>query len=282
MLRLGGGTARLVDTSGAIVEAAGTLVAYSEETAHLFARSQTRTIAPHGALALADDVETGWQTYNFEVRDQHNYVAGGIRVHNDSILSHLEAGDQLVSLSADLRDAVIVRDGEILCMDGQAGTGGDTDLVGSYAIFSSTLIDAEQFMAGMIEADPGLASDPELLCDELVTLSADPFSGIGEEETGSFNAGGLIEDTGGGPTSGDDVLTGTDGTDTIDGGEGDDSISGKQGNDSLLGGDGADLLEGSGATDTPIHSVGRNLSKNIYMMGGAKGHGACNAALRAY
>ncbi len=60
----------------------------------------------------------------------------------------------------------------------------------------------------------------------------------------------VSEDTGGGPTSGDDVLTGTDGTDTIDGGEGDDSISGKQGNDSLLGGDGEDSLYGNAGDDT--------------------------------
>lgn len=37
-----------------------------------------------GNLALKPATEDGWQTYNFEVEELHTYVAGGIRVHNDS------------------------------------------------------------------------------------------------------------------------------------------------------------------------------------------------------
>jgi hypothetical protein len=33
---------------------------------------------------LAPRIEQGWKTYNFEVEDLHTYVAGGVRVHNDS------------------------------------------------------------------------------------------------------------------------------------------------------------------------------------------------------
>lgn len=45
MLRLGGGVVRVVDLDGSIVEAAGEVIAYSAETAHMFAQSATKTIA---------------------------------------------------------------------------------------------------------------------------------------------------------------------------------------------------------------------------------------------
>lgn len=59
---------------------------------------------------LKQDVTEGWTTYNFEVRAHHNYVANGIRVHNDSILSTLQEGDTLVALNGDLTDAAVLRD----------------------------------------------------------------------------------------------------------------------------------------------------------------------------
>lgn len=110
MLRLGGGVVRVVDLDGSIVEAAGEVIAYSAETAHLFAQSATKTIAFEGNAVLKQDVTEGWTTYNFEVRAHHNYVANGIRVHNDSILSTLQEGDTLVALNGDLTDAAVLRD----------------------------------------------------------------------------------------------------------------------------------------------------------------------------
>lgn len=41
----------------------------------------------HGNVALKQDV-LSWRTYNFEVEGYHNYIADGIRVHNDSL--HLD------------------------------------------------------------------------------------------------------------------------------------------------------------------------------------------------
>lgn len=52
------------------------------------------------------------------------------------------------------------------------------------------------------------------------------------------------------PTSGDDVLDGTDQNDTVDGLDGNDTIRGLVGDDSLLGGNGEDRLEGGVGRDT--------------------------------
>ncbi|WP_417827116.1 hypothetical protein [Thalassospira povalilytica] len=87
MLRLGGGSVRLVDSTGAIVEARGELIAYTEETAHLFPQAAAKSIAYEGNAVLKEEAAAGWATYNFEVAEYHNYVADGIRVHNDSALS---------------------------------------------------------------------------------------------------------------------------------------------------------------------------------------------------
>jgi hypothetical protein len=57
-----------VDLDGSLVEATGEVTAYSDETAHLFEQSATKTIAFEGSRVLKQDVEQGWQTYNFEVR----------------------------------------------------------------------------------------------------------------------------------------------------------------------------------------------------------------------
>ncbi|MCF6446097.1 Hint domain-containing protein [Nereida sp. MMG025] len=110
MLRLGGGTVRVVDVDGSIVEATGEVIAYSEQTAHMFEQSASKTIAFEGNAVRKEDAVKGWTTYNFEVREHHNYVAGGVRVHNDSILAELKEGDQLVALNNDLTDAAVLRD----------------------------------------------------------------------------------------------------------------------------------------------------------------------------
>lgn len=84
LVRLGGGAVRIVDQSGVVVEAMATLIQYSEETAHMFERSDKRTTQIDGTVAIEQRVEEGWRTYNFEVAELHTYVAGGIRVHNKS------------------------------------------------------------------------------------------------------------------------------------------------------------------------------------------------------
>ncbi|WP_170181780.1 FG-GAP-like repeat-containing protein [Phreatobacter stygius] len=40
-------------------------------------------------LALAPQMEEGWRTYNFEVANDHTYVAEDLRVHNDSVFDYI-------------------------------------------------------------------------------------------------------------------------------------------------------------------------------------------------
>lgn len=75
-----------------------------------------------GGLALKPEVVRGWKTYNFTVEQYHTYIADGVRVHNDSILSHVEPGDELISLASNLEDAAVFRPTasgeELLILDG--------------------------------------------------------------------------------------------------------------------------------------------------------------------
>lgn len=99
LVRLGGGVVRLIDETGNIVSATGTVVIYSAETADLFERSSAKTMHVNGALAYKEEVEEGWKVYNFEVEEYHTYVAGGIRVHNDSTTYTLNDDGTLETLT---------------------------------------------------------------------------------------------------------------------------------------------------------------------------------------
>ena len=98
MIQLGGGTVRLTDIDGSIVEASGELLVYSSQTAHLFGQSETKAFITAGNAAIEEEVEQGWATYNFEVSDHHTYVAAGIRVHNDSVLIYLEPHERITNI----------------------------------------------------------------------------------------------------------------------------------------------------------------------------------------
>ena len=105
--------------------------------------------------------------------------------------------------------------------------------------------DADGSDSGVAQLVATLQGAPSLLATDIVVIGAG----------------------GGGATSGDDTLVGTEGNDTIDGLAGNDSISGLGGDDSLIGGEGDDTLDGgSGANalnggignDTYIVSGGSN------------------------
>jgi len=83
MVRLGGGSVRLVEKDGSIVEARGELISYSAETAHLFEEAQSRATIFDGNLAVKHDAEAGWATYNFEVRETHTYIADNVSPNAD-------------------------------------------------------------------------------------------------------------------------------------------------------------------------------------------------------
>ncbi len=84
LLRLGGNRARLIDADGGVVTVTGEWIHYSEETADMFERASTRSVTVDGNTVFKEEVTEGWRTYNFEVEGLHTYIAGGIRVHNES------------------------------------------------------------------------------------------------------------------------------------------------------------------------------------------------------
>lgn len=128
------GDGRVVDQNGQVLTLTAEVLRYSAETAHLFEEGEVLAYHEAGGLALAPELKRGWKTYNFTVAGTHTYIADGIRVHNDSILSTLKAGDQLVALNADLTDAAVLRDvtgdgiKELVLLDG-VRPGADTQLV---------------------------------------------------------------------------------------------------------------------------------------------------------
>ena len=81
---LAGGTGSLVLADGSAVEVRSERLIYSAETADMFEQAEGWVYPENGNLALAPVYKKGWKTYNFEVEDFHTYVAGGVRVHNDS------------------------------------------------------------------------------------------------------------------------------------------------------------------------------------------------------
>ena len=91
----------IVLEDGSLEQVTGKIIVYSQETADLYEQAEAQ-MATHGALALAPAIP-GWQTYNFEVEDLHTYIAGGVRVHNDSILSFMTPAEiaNLVDLRYD-------------------------------------------------------------------------------------------------------------------------------------------------------------------------------------
>ncbi len=77
------------------VEAAGTTARayrYGPETASLFEAVSEVVYPSDGGTALKPQIREGWRTYNFEVEDLHTYIAGGLRVHNTSVLDILPPG----------------------------------------------------------------------------------------------------------------------------------------------------------------------------------------------
>ncbi|SER81938.1 intein C-terminal splicing region, partial [Pseudovibrio axinellae] len=79
-----GGTGAIVLADGSETVVRSERLVYSAETADMFEQAEGWVYAENGNLALKPVWKKGWRTYNFEVEDYHTYVAGGVRVHNDS------------------------------------------------------------------------------------------------------------------------------------------------------------------------------------------------------
>ncbi len=79
-----GGRGTVVLADGSEAEVTSERIVYSSETADMFEQAEGYVYPENGNLALKPVYKKGWKTYNFEVEDFHTYVAGGVRVHNDS------------------------------------------------------------------------------------------------------------------------------------------------------------------------------------------------------
>ena len=78
---------QVVLADGTVAEVTGEYIHYSEATAHLYEQAEGYVAVTVGNLALAPVYKKGWKTYNFEVEDFHTYIAGGVRVHNASVMT---------------------------------------------------------------------------------------------------------------------------------------------------------------------------------------------------
>src|SRR5215475_14065907 len=81
------GDRHVVLADGSAIAVQAERIVYSRETAHLYERARIFQFESEGANAVAPQLSEGWKTYNFEVEELHTYIAGGVRVHNDSALS---------------------------------------------------------------------------------------------------------------------------------------------------------------------------------------------------
>lgn len=79
-----GGKGTVVLTDGSLAEVTAERIVFSAATADMFEQAEGYVYPENGNLAMKPVYKKGWKTYNFEVEDYHTYVAGGVRVHNDS------------------------------------------------------------------------------------------------------------------------------------------------------------------------------------------------------
>lgn len=80
---------KIVLEDGSLQAVTAERIVYSEATRHLYEEAQEVVHASAGAHALKPEIRRGWRTYNFEVEELHTYIAGGVRVHNDSLENYL-------------------------------------------------------------------------------------------------------------------------------------------------------------------------------------------------
>lgn len=176
MLRLGGGSVRLVETDGTVVTARAELLTYCADTADLFEQAEAKATIFEGNLAVKQDAQAGWATYNFEVREHHTYIAGGIRVHNDSVLSFLNEGDTVLALNDNLTDMAVIRDvdgdgvDELVILDGYRDPANgvfDTRIEIANVYTPPAGTDIASVLGGIIDTNPNDLSanplDPGLL-----------------------------------------------------------------------------------------------------------------------
>lgn len=73
---------KIVLENGGLAAVSAERIVWSEDTRHLF--EEVEAVAMASGDGLTHRTQGAWRSHNFEVEDLHTYVAGGVRVHNDS------------------------------------------------------------------------------------------------------------------------------------------------------------------------------------------------------
>ena len=71
-------------------------IVYSASSRHLYEEAEELQVEHNSSVQ--PQLKRGWRTYNFEVEELHNYIAGGYLVHNDSLGDLLSAENQYANL----------------------------------------------------------------------------------------------------------------------------------------------------------------------------------------
>lgn len=193
-----GGTAEVVMIDGTVRSISAERITYSYATAHMFEAAQVMNAV--GNLSLKPQYEHAWQTYNFEVEEFHTYVAGDIRVHNDSLVVLPTGLDYQNNPLLEFLEYLGIRDEKEaqLIVDKEAGTG--RILWTRIDEGSTAIIDNKEFSIADAFRAAGEASDAVA---EFISEQADAktswFTGAGPQLSlatwFSNNLAGLIDGT---------------------------------------------------------------------------------------
>lgn len=170
----------VVREDGSLLKVVGERIVYSAETAHLYEEAEKIDYAVAGNAALAPQIMRGWKTYNFEVLEHHNYIAGGLQVHNDSTPTLLVAdaefanryGHEFTGSQADLNQLMdgIVR-GDINAYGDYVGGLSDDRYTATFydAIQNKIVVSMDQLGWSVSEVRDGVRE---------VTRDYDPVTGL--------------------------------------------------------------------------------------------------------
>ncbi|MDF2809836.1 MAG: hypothetical protein K0S56_867, partial [Microvirga sp.] len=98
---------KVVLEDGSLQSVTAERIVYSDATRHLYEEAEEAVYQSAGGAALQPEIRRGWRTYNFEVEEYHTYIAGGVRVHNDSLQDYLNLS---VMMKNDAYTAVAIDD----------------------------------------------------------------------------------------------------------------------------------------------------------------------------
>ena len=126
--------AQIVLASGTTIAVYAELIRWTSNTEDRYERSELLAFSSSGNAALAPKIQQGWKTYNFEVEGLNTYVAGGVRVHNQSARA-LAAGADEFEEQFGHRYEGTAEDNALLADSITSGriqfTGADVDVVGN-------------------------------------------------------------------------------------------------------------------------------------------------------